>query len=217
MSAFEKGQKRGCWQELNCLISIPTLNIYLKVKLKPSQNIKGRMCKYNVKYLQWASPTKVLGNSLGTWIKDLRSSQTPSLSWASESTQSPRKTLWWQNLQKWCLLLQPGWAQDNSVQLLSHQIHQAGDSSPKLNGLHLLYCDPRCATVQGSSFHYRSWHLTVMQEWCLCFGCVGGMFDRIIEKMLTTLETEASCRPSEQFRCSTSFSIFIPEEVSEVR
>lgn len=95
MSAFEKGQKNGCWQELNCLISIPTLNIYLKVKLKPLQKLKTgcvntMLSIYNDPQGR-VSPTKVLENSLETRIKDRRSSQTPCLSWASESTESPRK------------------------------------------------------------------------------------------------------------------------------
>lgn len=89
-----KRTKNGCWKELNCLISIPTLNIYLKVKLKPLQKLKTGCVNtmlgiYNAPQGR-ASPTKVPENSPGTWMKDLRSFQTPRLSQASESTQSPQ-------------------------------------------------------------------------------------------------------------------------------
>lgn len=91
MSAFEKGQKNGCWQELNCLISIPTLNIYLKVKLKPLQKLKtgcvNTMLSIYSDPQGQANPTKALENSMGTWVWVLRSSQTPCFSRASESTQ----------------------------------------------------------------------------------------------------------------------------------
>ncbi|PKU42171.1 hypothetical protein llap_7516 [Limosa lapponica baueri] len=59
--------------------------------------------------------------------------------------------------------------------------------------------------------------MALTQGYCLCFGYAGGMFDHIMEKMLPTPETEASCRPPEQFRWSTAFSLLIPEKVNAMR
>lgn len=69
-----------------------------------------------------------------------------------EHTESPRKDLWWLSLQKRCLALQPGWAQEYSTQLLSHQGHQAHGPSPSHHGFHLSHpgphVSPRCKKAQ---------------------------------------------------------------------
>lgn len=149
MSAFEKGQKKkkGCWQELNCLISSPTLNIYLKVKLKPLQKLKTgcvntTLSIYNDPQGQ-ASLTKVLENSLGTWIKDPRSSQTSCLSRASKSTQSPQgKTCDdWLYRSGACPCNQGGHRRDLHSSSPTKCSRQHG-SFPSQDRLHLLHCEP---------------------------------------------------------------------------
>lgn len=222
MSAFEKGQKNGCWQKLNSLISIPTLNIYLKVKLKPLQKLKTgcvntMLSIYNDPQGR-ASPTKVLENSLGTWIKDSRSSQTPCLSWASESTQSPQGRTcddWLYRIGAWPSSQGGHRRTLHSSSPIKYSRHTAHPRH--MMGYTCCIVGPTCTPVQESSAHCRGWHMALTQEWCLCFGYDGGMFDHIMEEMLTTLEREVSCRPSEQFRWSTAFSILIPEEINAMK
>lgn len=96
-----KRTKKGCWQEFNCLISIPTLNIYLKVKLKPLQKLKTgwvntMLSIYNDPQGQ-TSPTKVLEKSLGTRIKKVIPNSLFELGFR-EHLESLRKGLWWLSL-----------------------------------------------------------------------------------------------------------------------
>lgn len=72
----------------------------------------------------------------------------------------------------------------------------------------------KCAPVQESSAHNRSWHTADTQERCLHSGYAVGMLDHIMGDMLTSLETQTSCKPSQQFRWCTSFSMPTPEEVT---
>ena len=146
---WKRTKKKGCWKELNCLISIPTLNIYLKVKLKPLQKLKTgcvntMLSIYNDPQGQ-ASPTKVLKNSLGTWIKDPRSSELG----FREHAESPRKDLWWLSSYQWCLPLQLGWAQEDS----------AAPLPPRTAGTRLIpttrWVTPATLWALQNSVHYR--------------------------------------------------------------
>lgn len=215
MSAFEKGQKNGSWQELNCLISIPTLNIYLKVKLKPLQKLKTGCVNTMLSIYNdpqgWASPTKALENC-GNKSLSPEVSPSPLFQWGfREHTEPLRKDLGCRILKQWCLPCSWG----GLCSTLCCSQHSSREVHPHSRmGYTCHIAGIKCAPAQESSAHHRSWHRAEIQEWCFHFGYAVGMFDCIMRDVLTTLEIQTSCKPSEQFRWSAAFLMPTPEEAA---
>ena len=130
-------------------------------------------------------------------------SLSPLFQWGfREHTKPARKDLRCCILQQQCLPC--SWGGHSSTlcctQYNSHEVHP----HPRM-GYTCHTAGIKCAPVQESSAHHRSWHRAEIQERCLHFGYAVGMFNCILRDMLTTLEIQTNCKPSEQFRWSTTF------------
>lgn len=137
-----------------------------------------------------------------------RSSQTPCLSWASESTWSPRGKLVMTEFTEVVTALQAGWEQKTSTQLLSHHEEWAQGWHPSHKDLHLsVPCSKKAEP-------HRSWHgvptkdnafVLAMLEASLIWSHQGGDADHPWD------------RPPKQFRWSTAFSVVIVKEANAMR
>lgn len=176
MSAFEKGQKNGCWQELNCLISIPTLNIYLKVKLKPLQKLKTGCVNTMLSIYSDHRGKQTLPKHWKTlWEHGFESWGHPKLPVSAElqrAHRGPEEKLVMRHLIALVPAPATGWAQQDSVLLLFLQVQQPQCSSLTHNGLHLPHCGykmcPSARELSSQQELAHGWHTRMMPSFWLC-------------------------------------------------